>query len=55
MFNTLRLERAGRCVLQNRRDDRKVMFILYEAKANRAKGNILSAELFGLKLLDKLK
>jgi hypothetical protein len=31
------------------------MFILYEAKANQAKGKILSAELFVLKLLDKLK
>jgi hypothetical protein len=31
------------------------MFILYEAKANMAKEKILSAELFGLYLLDKLK
>jgi hypothetical protein len=31
------------------------MFVLYEAKANQAKGRILSAELFGLKLLAKLK
>jgi hypothetical protein len=31
------------------------MYILYEAKANRAKGKALPAELFGLKLLAKLK
>jgi hypothetical protein len=31
------------------------MYILYEAKANMAKGKILSAELFVLKLLAKLK
>jgi hypothetical protein len=31
------------------------MFILYEAKAKQAKGKILSAELFGLKLLAKLR
>jgi len=31
------------------------MFILHEAKANQAKGIILSVELFVLKLLDKLK
>jgi hypothetical protein len=31
------------------------MFILYRVKANQPKGNILSAELFGLKLLAKLK
>jgi len=29
--------------------------ILYEAKAKQAKGKILSVELFGLKLLAKLK
>jgi hypothetical protein len=31
------------------------MFILCEAKGNQASGKILSAELFGLKLLAKLK
>jgi hypothetical protein len=31
------------------------MFILYEAKAIEAEGNILTAELFGLKLLAKLR
>ena len=31
------------------------MFILYQAKANQAKGNFLSVELFVLKLLAKLK
>jgi hypothetical protein len=31
------------------------MFILYAAKVNQAKGKILSPELFGLKLLAKLK
>ena len=31
------------------------MFILYETKANEAKGKTMSAELFGLKLLAKLK
>ena len=55
MFNTFWVETAGRCVQQNRRDDRKVMFILYEAKANQAKRKIVSAELFGLKLVAKLK
>jgi hypothetical protein len=49
------VETPGRCVLQNRRYGRKVMFILCEAKGNQVKGKILSAELFGLKLLVKLK
>jgi hypothetical protein len=49
------VETAGSCVLQNRRDDRKVMLILYKAKANRAKGNILSAELFGFKIIGQIK
>jgi hypothetical protein len=31
------------------------MFILHEAKAKEAKGKIPSVELFGLKLLAKLK
>jgi hypothetical protein len=31
------------------------MFILYEVKANQAEGKILYAELFGLKLLAKVK
>jgi hypothetical protein len=31
------------------------MFILSEAKANQAKGNIMSAELFGIKLLVKFR
>jgi hypothetical protein len=31
------------------------MFILSEAKANHAKGNIVSAEIFGLKLLAKFR
>jgi len=31
------------------------MFILYGAKVNQVKGKILSFELFGLKLLAKLK
>jgi len=55
MFNSFSVERAGSFVLQNRRDHRKVMFILYETKANQAKGNILLAELFGFKLFVKLK
>jgi len=55
MFNTFWEETAGRCVLQNRRYDGKVMFILYEAKANQAKGKFLSAELFFFKLLVKLE
>jgi hypothetical protein len=48
MFNTFWGERVGRCVQQNRRNDGKVVYILYETKTNRAKGNILYAELFGL-------
>jgi hypothetical protein len=31
------------------------MLILFEAKANQAKGKIMSPEIFGLKLLAKLK
>jgi hypothetical protein len=38
-----------------RRYGRKVMFIWYEDKANRAKGWILSVEFFGLKLFAKFK
>ena len=49
------METPGRCVLQNRCYYRKVIFILYEAKANQAKGKILSTELFGLNILAKLK
>jgi hypothetical protein len=49
------VETAGRCVLQNRPYDRKLMFILYGAKVNQAKGKILSAELLVLKLLAKIK
>jgi hypothetical protein len=49
------VETHGKCVLQNRRYDRKVIFILHDAKANQAKGKFLSAELFVLKSLDKSK
>jgi len=49
MLNTFGVETPGRCVLQNSCYDNK-MFILCEAKANQAKGKILSVELFGLKL-----
>jgi hypothetical protein len=43
------VDTAGRCTLQNKRYGGNLMFILYEAKANLDKGEILSAELFGLK------
>ena len=55
MFNTLWVDTAGRCTLQNRLYGRKLTYILCEARENQAKGKTLSAELFGLKLLAELK
>jgi hypothetical protein len=57
MFNTIHVETRGRCtcIWQNGRSDRKGMFILYEAKANQVKGKFMSAELFVLKILVKLR
>ena len=49
------METAGRCVLQNRRYDRKVMFILYGAKANRRMGKSCQLNYLVFKLLAKLE